>query len=420
MVSAPPVIEAASFPVVDMPVASDVVYGSPIVGEVIPSSGCCNSCGDGVVTSAPIVEGGVIDDGFVEGGYVDAVVAEPMTVEGGIVEGEMTDGVFIHSGDFSEGTVVEEGTAIDIVEPSPTLAPVVDEAPPTPEIDSTPIEEPAVAEPPVDSPLDTDVEPPAADGNNLFEPDPVVADEPAVDEPAFEETTDDFDAGLGGAGDASEPIDAPVDDFAADPEPAEEPAPVEDAGDDLFGGDDSVPDAPADGGDDLFGGDDAAADAGGDDLFDAGADDAAGDDLFDAGADDAAGDDLFDAGADDAGADDLFDAGADDAAGDDLFDDPGAADAGDALDAVEPGSDDLDDVFGKKDQVPAGMRVWTDDTGKFKTVGRLVVIAKHHIRLLKSNGRHSTVPLNRLSNTDLDFVMAVAKRISDSKQVASL
>ena len=87
-----------------------------------------------------------------------------------------------------------------------------------------------------------------------------------------------------------------------------------------------------------------------------------------------------------------------------------------------PGDDsgeDVEDIFGQQ-QLPKGMRVWTDDTGKHQTVGRLVVIARSKIRLLKMNGRYATVPLKRLSNKDVQYVMVVAKRIADSKQVASL
>ncbi len=65
------------------------------------------------------------------------------------------------------------------------------------------------------------------------------------------------------------------------------------------------------------------------------------------------------------------------------------------------------------------MRVWTDNTGTYRTSGRLVVIAKTHIRILKDNGRHSTVPLHRLSRADLDYVIAVAKKLAGSQRIAS-
>ena len=59
------------------------------------------------------------------------------------------------------------------------------------------------------------------------------------------------------------------------------------------------------------------------------------------------------------------------------------------------------------------MRVWIDNTGQYRTVGRLVVISKTYVRLLKQNGRHTTVPLTRLSNHDLGYVMAVAQKLTN-------
>ena len=52
----------------------------------------------------------------------------------------------------------------------------------------------------------------------------------------------------------------------------------------------------------------------------------------------------------------------------------------------------------------SGMRVWTDNTGKYQVVARLVTIKDGKVRLLKETGRHTTVPFERLSRTDLAFV----------------
>jgi hypothetical protein len=54
------------------------------------------------------------------------------------------------------------------------------------------------------------------------------------------------------------------------------------------------------------------------------------------------------------------------------------------------------------------MRVWTDNTGKFQVNARLVVVGPKHVRLLKDNGRLTTVPFSRLSQSDLAFVHAQA------------
>jgi hypothetical protein len=49
-------------------------------------------------------------------------------------------------------------------------------------------------------------------------------------------------------------------------------------------------------------------------------------------------------------------------------------------------------------------REWVDNTGRYATRGRLVSFLDGHVRLLKDNGRTTTVPLARLSENDLEFV----------------
>jgi hypothetical protein len=50
------------------------------------------------------------------------------------------------------------------------------------------------------------------------------------------------------------------------------------------------------------------------------------------------------------------------------------------------------------------MRTWTDNTGNYQIRGRLVVIGKTHVRILKETGKYTTVPFTRLSQADLAFV----------------
>jgi hypothetical protein len=87
---------------------------------------------------------------------------------------------------------------------------------------------------------------------------------------------------------------------------------------------------------------------------------------------------------------------------------------------AEEGSD-LDDLFGQlsdgailvnSDDLP--MRSWTDNTGLFKTRGRLVLIGSDFVRILKENSRHCTVPLGRLSRADLGYVVRVAHNRRES------
>ena len=50
------------------------------------------------------------------------------------------------------------------------------------------------------------------------------------------------------------------------------------------------------------------------------------------------------------------------------------------------------------------MREWVDNTGNFSVRARLVRFLDGQVRLLKENGRTTTVDLARLSNSDLEFV----------------
>jgi len=91
--------------------------------------------------------------------------------------------------------------------------------------------------------------------------------------------------------------------------------------------------------------------------------------------------------------------------------------------AETPGEEKkADDIFGAAPQIlqEAGglasneMRLWTDNTGGFSCQGRLLRFVDGKVRLLKDNGRTTTVPLSRLSASDLAFVerQANAQRAS--------
>jgi hypothetical protein len=78
----------------------------------------------------------------------------------------------------------------------------------------------------------------------------------------------------------------------------------------------------------------------------------------------------------------------------------------------KPKTEEKDPLFGSAPNVlrEAGglasneMRQWTDNTGNFSCQGRLIRFYEGQVRLLKSNGRTTTVPLARLSTGDLEFV----------------
>ena len=50
------------------------------------------------------------------------------------------------------------------------------------------------------------------------------------------------------------------------------------------------------------------------------------------------------------------------------------------------------------------MRAWTDDTGEYEIHGKLVKIMPTKVRILKDTGKYTTVPMDRLSQTDFQYV----------------
>jgi hypothetical protein len=60
----------------------------------------------------------------------------------------------------------------------------------------------------------------------------------------------------------------------------------------------------------------------------------------------------------------------------------------------------------------AQTRTWVDNTGNFRTVGKLIEIHATSIRLLKENGRTCTVPKRRLSRADAAYVDRMESEIN--------
>jgi hypothetical protein len=86
----------------------------------------------------------------------------------------------------------------------------------------------------------------------------------------------------------------------------------------------------------------------------------------------------------------------------DLFSDPQAA----PMTAVEkPAPAQV-----AESEPASDMRTWIDNTGKYEIRGRLVVVGKTHVRILKESGKFTTVPFGRLSQADLAFVRQQADR----------
>jgi hypothetical protein len=77
---------------------------------------------------------------------------------------------------------------------------------------------------------------------------------------------------------------------------------------------------------------------------------------------------------------------------------------------------DLDKLFGSfvppSDFNGAEFRQWIDNTGAYAVKARLSVIYVDKIKLLKENGKFTTVPLSRLSERDFSYVQWVANNLT--------
>ncbi len=216
-----------------------------------------------------------------------------------------------------------------------------------------------------------------------------------------------------------DPKDGRQDDLFGKPEDEKpEDKPKDDGVDDLFGNPDEKPeDKPKDGGpDDLFGAPDKEKmpkeNGAADDLFGATEDKAADkkpvDDLFGDPEDKA---DLKPAEGQDDLFDDLLAPETNGISGDDK--EPAAQ-----LDAAAPQKATLVTRPVVRTTDPGGlasrqMRNWVDNTGTYRCVGRVIQVGPHQIRLMKSNGRNSTVPMSRLSPADKQFIDAQLKASRD-------
>jgi hypothetical protein len=91
---------------------------------------------------------------------------------------------------------------------------------------------------------------------------------------------------------------------------------------------------------------------------------------------------------------------------------PAAKESADEAPAEEKTEKAEDDPFALLDASPEPVRRWIDSTGRHQTIGRLVEVQPDRIRILKSNGHYTTVPLERLSRHDQSYVTQVGERIA--------
>jgi len=60
----------------------------------------------------------------------------------------------------------------------------------------------------------------------------------------------------------------------------------------------------------------------------------------------------------------------------------------------------------------AEFRTWSDNTGAYSIQARVAVIFGDKVRLLKENGKYTTVPMERLSDFDRSYVQWVAESLT--------
>jgi hypothetical protein len=80
--------------------------------------------------------------------------------------------------------------------------------------------------------------------------------------------------------------------------------------------------------------------------------------------------------------------------------------------SIEQSLDSLFDPPSAESFKGAEFRTWQDNTGNFAVSARLDTIFPDKVRLLKDNGKFSTVPFRRLSQADQLYVQWVAIQLT--------
>jgi hypothetical protein len=69
-----------------------------------------------------------------------------------------------------------------------------------------------------------------------------------------------------------------------------------------------------------------------------------------------------------------------------------------------------DDPFKISTEGTLAVRQWVDDSGMFRIRGRLIAVLDGKVRILKETGRTTTVPMERLSAADREYVSELLTR----------
>lgn len=89
-----------------------------------------------------------------------------------------------------------------------------------------------------------------------------------------------------------------------------------------------------------------------------------------------------------------------------------AAEAPSEEESEEESEKTEDDPFALLDANPEPVRRWIDSSGRHETIGRLVEVHPDRVRILKRNGRYTTVPMHLLSLHDQAYATAVGERLA--------
>jgi hypothetical protein len=96
-----------------------------------------------------------------------------------------------------------------------------------------------------------------------------------------------------------------------------------------------------------------------------------------------------------------------------------SAEEPDAAPEAEPEQAEVDPAAAARTVPNEPMRHWSDDTGTHHAQGWLVEVRTDRVRILKVNGRHTTVWTESLSAADRDYVSEVGGRLAAQQQDTS-
>ncbi|MEL6896212.1 MAG: SHD1 domain-containing protein, partial [Planctomycetota bacterium] len=149
-----------------------------------------------------------------------------------------------------------------------------------------------------------------------------------------------------------------------------------------------------------------------DDIFGGAADAPAGDA---APAMDAPADDIFGGAADAPAADDIFGGENKESSDDDLFNSAIPRNTNESVVEAKPSAAtqtvSVQHAAPVKSYADTTVRNWVDNTGAYSVRGRVILITDAFVRLRKSNGRNCTVPMNRLSESDAQYVQQLRESL---------